>query len=75
MFLPLPNDYSVACLKILEEIGLTKRLVIDDDENIIHFENTLPYFHPQCHVLPTIPTNDKNISLFEGYIFSVTQSM
>eukprot|EP00957_Ditylum_brightwellii_P189580 14430732-Ditylum_brightwellii.AAC.1 len=26
MFLPLPNDYSVPCINILEEIGLTKRL-------------------------------------------------
>jgi hypothetical protein len=68
-FLPLPNDYSVACLKILEEIGLTKRLVIDNDENVIHFESTLPYFHPQRHVPPTNPTDDTNISPVEGYIF------
>jgi hypothetical protein len=46
MFLPLPNDYYVACLKSLEEIGLTKRLVIDDNKSVIHFESTLPYFYP-----------------------------
>ena len=30
-FMPLPNYYSVACLKILQFVGLTEKLHIDDD--------------------------------------------
>ena len=30
-----PNDYSIACLKILQWIGLTKNLHIDADENVL----------------------------------------
>ncbi len=75
MFLPLPNDYSVPCLKILEDIGLTKKLNIDREGNFLDFKSMLPYFHPHCHAPPTNPTNDKNISPVEGYIFLVTKSM
>ena len=50
MFLPLPNDYSVPCLKIIVIIGLTDVLIIDYDRNIKHFESSLPFFHPGRHV-------------------------
>ena len=41
MFLPLTNNYSDHCLKILETIGLTKILEIDNDKNVIKFESTI----------------------------------
>ena len=74
-FIPLPNDYSVPCLKILEEIGLTEELEIDDDGNVLKFKSTMDFFHPVRHVPPTNPSNDKNISPVEGKIFAVTKSM
>ena len=75
MFLDLPNDYSVACLRILEAIGMTKELEIDDDGNVLKFVSTLPFFHPKRYVPPTNPTDDRNISPVEGYIFAITKSM
>ena len=75
MFMPLPNDYSIPCLKILQDIGLASELIIDNDGNVIKFLSPLPFFHPVRHVPPTNPTNDMNISPVEGYIFANTKSM
>jgi predicted GIY-YIG superfamily endonuclease len=75
MFQPLANDYSVPCLLILEEIGLTTKLIIDDDGNILEFESSLSFFHPNRHIPPTNPTNDMNISPVEGTTFAVFRSM
>ena len=72
-FIPLPNDYSIPCLKILESIGLTDILVIDDDGNVKEFKSSLPFFHPVRHVPPTNPTNDINISPIEGYILQLQE--
>ena len=55
-FMPLPNDYSVPCLRFLEKIGLTDELDIDNDGNVINFKSSLPFFHPVRHVPPTNPT-------------------
>ena len=74
-YIPLPNDYSIPCLKILESIDLTDVLVIDDDGNVKEFKSPLPFFHPVRHVPPTNPTNDINISPIEGYIFAITRAM
>ena len=74
-YLPLPNDYSVQCLRILERSGLIEELDIDSDGNVKVFRSTLPFFHPQRHVPPTNPTNDVNISPVEGYTFYVMKSM
>jgi hypothetical protein len=41
-FLPLPNDYSLLCLRILESIGLTEALIIDNDGNVKKFMSLLP---------------------------------
>ena len=70
MFLPLPNEYSVPCLKVIASIGLANVLIIDDDRNVKHFESSLPFFHTVRHVTPTNPTNNMNISPVQGYIFS-----
>lgn len=75
MFLPLPNDYSVQCLKILEEVGLTEKLDIDDDGNVKEFKSNLPFFHPERHIPPTNPTFDVNISPVVGYLFANCRSM
>lgn len=74
-FMKLPNNYSVTCLRILEEIGLTDELEIDKDGNVLKFKGSIPFFHPQRHVPPTNTTNDKNISPVEGYLFTVCRSM
>ena len=74
-FIPLPNDYSIPCLKVLEKAGLVDELEIDDDGNVTLFKSNLPFFHPKRHVPPTNPTNDINISPVEGYTFSVMKSM
>ena len=44
MFLDLPNNFSVSCLKILTGIGLTDVLLIDDDRNVNFFESYLLFF-------------------------------
>ena len=74
-YIPLPNNYSVECLKVLDKIGLLEELDIDGDGNVKHFKSNLPFFHPVRHVPPTKPTNDLNISPVEGKIFAVTKSM
>ena len=73
--MPLPNEYSIQCLRILERVGLTEELHIDDDGNVLEFRSSLPFFHPQRHIPPTNPTNDMNISPVEGYTFAVCESM
>ena len=75
MFIPLPNNYSIPCLKILEEIGPTSELSIDENGNVINFKSPIPFFHPVRHVPPTKPTNDLNISHVEGYIFQLQKTM
>ena len=45
-FIPLPNDYSIPCLKILEAIGLTEQLEIDEFGNVVNFKSSMPFFHP-----------------------------
>ena len=74
-FMPIQNDYSVTCLKIRQHIGLTKKLHIDADGNVLEFKISIPLFHPYRHVPPTNPTNDINISPDEGYNFDVFKSM
>ena len=74
-FIPLPNDYSVPCLKVLEAVGLTYELEIDDDGNVLKFESTMPFFHPVRHIPPTNPTDDLNISPVVGILFAVCRSM
>ena len=74
-FVPLPNDYTVPCLKILQRLGLSETLESDSDGNVLKFKSSLPFFHPARHVPPTNPTFDLNISPVEGYIFSVCKSM
>ena len=32
-FMPLPNDYSVVCLKIIQHVGLTEKIHMDASEN------------------------------------------
>ena len=75
MFGPLPNDYTVPCLRILEEIGLLSKLTIDEDGNILEFESPIAFFHPVRHIPPTNPTDDMNISPVEGNTFAVFRSM
>ena len=74
-FKPLPNDYSVPCLRILEDIGLTSKLTIDEDGNVLEFQCDLAYFHPVRHIPPTNPSDDMNISPVEGYTFAVLGGM
>ena len=74
-YIPLPNDYSIPCLKIFESIDLTDVLVIDDDGNVKELKSPVLFFHSARHVSPTNPTNDINISLIEGYIFAITRAM
>ena len=68
-FLSLPNNDSVGCLQIPQCIGLTDKIDINDDKNILDFKSSLTVFHPSWHVPPTKPTNNVNISPLEGYIF------
>lgn len=74
-FEPLPNNYSIECLQILEKVGLTDELEIDDDGNVLKFESNLPFFHPTRHVPPTNPNDDKNISPVIGKLFASCKSM
>ena len=73
--MPLPNDYSFASLKIIQRIGLTEKLHIDDDGNVLEFKSYIPFFHPYRNVPPTNTTNYINISIVEGYTFVVCKSM
>ena len=41
--LPLPNDYSVECIKILAEISLTDKVEIDDDGNVLKFKSSMAF--------------------------------
>ena len=43
-YIPLPNNYSVECLKVLDKVGLLEELDIDDDNNVKHFKSSLPFF-------------------------------
>ena len=52
MFETLSNDYSVPCLRILEEIGLLSKLTIDDNGTILEFESPIAFFHPVRHFHP-----------------------
>lgn len=74
-FIPLPNEYSVQCLKMLGRSGLVDEIEINSDENLTLFKSSLPFFHPRRHVPKINPTNDVNISPVEGYTFSVMKSM
>ena len=74
-FMPLTNDYSVSCLKILQCIGLNKKLHIYSDGNVLEFKICVPLFHPYRHVPPTNTTNCINIYPVEGYTFSVLKSI
>ena len=59
--IPLPNEYLVECLQIIQCIDLTDKLDIDYDKNVLGFKSSLPFLHPYRYVLPTNPTNDINI--------------
>ena len=73
-FMPLPNYYSVTCIKILQWIGLTEKLHIDADGNVLEFKSSIPFSHSYRHVPPTKATNDINISPVGGYSFAVWKS-
>ena len=75
VFQPLANDYPVPRLQLFDKIGLTSKLIIDDNDNVLEFESPLSFFHPNRHVPPTNPTNDMNISPVEGSTFAVFRSM
>ena len=72
--MPLPNDYSLPCIKLLDRIGLLETLKIDKDGNVLEFKSKLDFFHPKRHIPPTNPTGGMNISPVEGYI-AVCRSM
>ena len=74
-YMELRNDYSVACLKVLESIGLTDTLSFDSEGNVTEFKSSLDFFHPVRHIPPTNPTTDKNISPVEGYTFANLKSI
>ena len=61
--------------KTLDQIGLIDKLEIDSDGNVKYFNSNLPFFHPKCHIPPTNPTNNLNISLVNRYFFSIWRSM
>ena len=54
-FMPLPNDYSDTCIKILQYVGLTRKLHIDADGNVLSFKESNPSFHIYWHVPPKNP--------------------
>ena len=70
-FMPLLNDYLDTCIKILQSIGLTEKLHIDADGNVLEFKSSIAFSHSYQHVPPTKTTNDINISPVRGYIFAV----
>ena len=70
--MPLPNEYLVACIKILQRIGLTRSFIL----MLIfsEFKGSIPFSHLYQHVPPTNPTNDISIYKVEGYNFEVFKS-
>ena len=62
--MPLPNNYTFPCLKILEEIDLTSELVLG---NVVDLKSSLAFFYPVRHIPPKIPIT--------CYILTMTQSM
>ena len=54
-YMALPNKYTVPCMRILEKIGLTTKLEIDENGRVLEFESDLDYFHPMKHIPPTNP--------------------
>lgn len=73
-FVPMRNDYSLECLKILDEVGLLEELEYDDLGNVIHFQSKIDYFHPKRHHPPR-NLSEGFISPVEGYTFAVCKSM
>ena len=43
IFMNLPKDYSIPCLKILQDIGLISVLTIDKDGNVLNFKSPLEF--------------------------------
>ena len=70
----LPNKYSVPCLRILEKVGLTTKLIIHDCGKI-EFESNLDYFHPKKHIPPTNPNDHTNGSPVISEFFVVMKGM
>ena len=69
--MPLSNYYSVACLKILQRIGLNKKLHINDDGNVLNFIGSIPFLHPYQNVPPTNPINDQHLSSWRIQFYSM----
>ena len=63
------------CLKILNHIGLTEKIEIDSDVNVLGFKINLSFLSTIRHVPPTTPTNDLNISSVEVCQFKKTQRL
>ena len=65
-FMPLPNDYSFTCLKILQHVGLTEKLHIDADgffydlRVIFHYSTLIGTYHQKFQKMTLIFLHSKD---------------
>lgn len=72
---PLPSNFTPPCIQKLLEIGIIKPFCVSSNGFVPKFKSDHPFLNPVCHIPPTNPSDDMNISPVEGVLFATCLSM
>ena len=62
----MPRQPSSYCIEKMIKIGLASPITYNENGFPSEFKCSHPFFHPTCHLPPTNPNDDINMSPVEG---------